>query len=85
MIPWYAWMGVTVLLVLASLVNDRNIVCLIGAGACAATGAAMAASVHLPIEFQSLLFSWAVLTCLVFVNGPPSWAESLSEEERQRH
>lgn len=85
MIPWYVWVAATALLVLAGLVNDRNLVCLIGAGLCAATSVAQQLSLIPPIWFELLLLSSTLMLCLIFVKGPPSSREVLSDEEREQH
>ena len=88
MIPCYAWVIATALLILASLINDNNFVCLMAASACAGTAAAAGLSLLPPIWFEILLFSSSILLCLVFVNGPPTGtcrrSESPSEHGYRR-
>jgi len=84
MIPWYVWVAAAALAALAGLVNDRNLVCLIGAGLCVVTSVATRLSIIPPIWFELLLLSTTLLLCLIFVKGPPSSSEVLSDEGGDR-
>lgn len=84
MIPWFFWAGMAALLLLACIVNDANLIFLLGSIAAGSMAGPVALGFSAPIWLELVIFFPALCMILAFIAGPKRDPNALIPDQRNR-